>query len=199
MSTDNSETAETKVPSPEPAVAGAGGGAEGAGALAQAEATAQEHWNRYLRTAAELENVRKRAARDVEQARRFGVERLAAELLSVLDSLEMGLGAAGTATVESLIEGKRATLRLLAGALQKFGVEEIAPVNEPFDPQLHEAISVQAAPGVPAGGIVAVVQKGYQLNGRLLRPARVVVAASTPPEAGEPGQPTGAEDDAGDA
>jgi molecular chaperone GrpE len=163
-------------------------------ALARAEATAEEHWNRYLRTAAELENVRKRAARDVEQARKYAVERLAAELLPVLDSLEMGLEAAGSSSAESLIEGKRATLRLLAGALQKFGVEPIAPAGQPFDPQLHEAISVQPAPGVAPGGIVAVVQKGYQLNGRLLRPARVVVAASAPadpgsaaPAAGGPG------------
>lgn len=186
MTTDNPDTAQTDGPTDQ--LADAGGRADApADALAKAEATAQEHWNRYLRAAAELENVRKRAARDIEQARKFAIERLAAELLPALDSLEMGLEAAGSAAPEALLEGKRATLRLLTGALEKFGVEPIIPAGQAFDPQLHEAISVQPAPGVAPGGIVAVVQKGYQLNGRLLRPARVIVAASAqgpePPDA----------------
>jgi molecular chaperone GrpE len=147
-------------------------------ALSRAEATAQENWNKYLRAVAELENVRKRAGRDVEQARRFGVERLAAELLPVLDSLEMGLEAGAGASPESLLEGKKATLRLLRSALEKFGVEEVAPAGQPFNPQLHEAISIQDAAGTEPGSVVTVVQKGYQLNGRLLRPARVIVAGS---------------------
>lgn len=145
-------------------------------ALAQAEATAQENWNKYLRAVAELENVRKRASRDVEQARRFGVERLTIELLPVLDSLEMGLEAGAGASAESLLEGKKATLRLLRSALEKFGVEVLAPAGQPFDPQLHEAIGMQSVAGVGPGAVLAVVQKGYRLNGRLLRPARVVVS-----------------------
>jgi molecular chaperone GrpE len=183
MITENADTGKADATSDAAAEPAAGADAA-AEALARATATAEEHWNRYLRTAAELENVRKRAARDMDQARKYAVERLAAELLPVLDSLEMGLEAAGSSSAEALIEGKRATLRLLTGALQKFGVEPIAPGGQAFDPQLHEAISVQPAPGVPPGGIVAVVQKGYQLNGRLLRPARVVVAAGT---AADPG------------
>lgn len=159
-------------------------------ALAQAEATAQENWNKYLRAVAELDNVRKRAARDVEQARRFGVERLAAELLPVLDSLEMGLEAGAGASAESLLEGKQATLRLLRGALEKFGVETVAPAGQPFDPQLHEAISIQAVAGAEPGAVLAVVQKGYQLNGRLLRPARVVVSGS-PAAPQPPDEPSG--------
>ena len=147
-------------------------------ALAQAEAAAQENWNKYLRAVAELENVRKRATRDVEQARKFGVERLAAELLPVLDSLEMGLEAGAGASVDTLLEGKQATLRLLRNALEKFGVEDVAPAGRPFDPQLHEAISIQSVVGAEPGSVLAVVQKGYQLNGRLLRPARVVVAGT---------------------
>lgn len=155
-------------------------------ALGQAEATAQENWNKYVRAAAELDNVRKRAARDVEQARKFGVERLAAELLGVLDSLEMGLEAGASATPEALLEGKKATLRLLKSALDRFGVVEIAPAGQAFDPQLHEALSIQPAPAVTPGSVVAVVQKGYQLNGRLLRPARVIVAAAAEEAGGEP-------------
>lgn len=157
--------------------------------LAQAEARAQENWNKYLRTAAELDNVRKRAAREAEQARKFGLERLAAELLAVLDSLEMGLDAGSSASVESLLEGKKATLRLLKAVLDKFGVTEICPVGASFDPQFHEALSVQPArDGAAAGSVLAVIQKGYQLNGRLLRPARVVVAGAAPdvrPQSGD--------------
>lgn len=152
-------------------------------ALSKAEATALENWNKYLRTAAELDNLRKRAARDVEQARKFGMERLAAELLPVIDSLEMGLEAGGNASAEALLEGKKATLRLLRSALEKFGVAEIVPAGEAFDPQLHEALSIQSDPAAAPGSVIAVVQKGYQLNGRLLRPARVVVSGN----AAEPG------------
>ena len=171
--TDTDPPAETAA-TPDPAPAGEAALRE---ALANAEATAADNWNRYLRAVAELENVRKRAARDVDQARKFGVERLAAELLPVLDTLELGVDAAGSASAETLLEGKKATVRLLQSALQRFGVEEVEPAGAAFDPQLHEAISVQPAPGVAPGSVVAVVQKGYQLNGRLLRPARVVVAA----------------------
>lgn len=154
-------------------------------ALAAAEATAQENWAKYLRTAAELDNVRKRATRDVEQARKFGIERLAGELLAVVDSLEMGLEAAAGASTETLIEGKQATLRLLRAALERFGVAEVAPAGQIFDPQLHEALTIQPASGVEPGSVLVVVQKGYQLNGRLLRPARVVVAGAPPEAAGE--------------
>jgi len=162
-------------------------------ALAEAQATAQENWNKYLRAMAELDNVRKRATRDVEQARRFGVERLAAELLPVLDSLEMGLEAGG-AGADALLDGQRATVRLLRAALERTGVTEIDPAGQPFDPQLHEALSMQPAPGAEPGSVVAVVQKGFQLNGRLLRPARVVVAAT--PDTGAPGSPPPGDADA---
>ena len=151
---------------------------QGAGdALVAAEAKAEENWNRYLRTAAELENVRKRAARDVENAHKFGLERFGKELLAVRDTLEMGLAAADGASVDSLIEGKEATLKLLTTILQQFGIEEVDPAGEPFDPELHEAISMQPSADVEPGSVVTVVQKGYTLNGRLLRPAMVIVAA----------------------
>lgn len=146
--------------------------------LEMALAKANDNWDRYLRTAAELENVRKRAARDVENAHRFALERFGRELLAVKDSLEMGLAAAETTSVETLIEGSEATLKILANTLQQFGISEVDPVGEPFDPEFHEAISVQASDDVEPGSVVTVVQKGYSLNGRLLRPAMVVVSES---------------------
>ena len=145
--------------------------------LEQAQAKATENWDRYLRTAAELENVRKRAARDVENAHRFALERFGRELLAVRDSLEMGLAVGDGASVESLIEGSEATLKILGVTMQQFGIEELDPAGEPFDPEFHEAISMQASEDVEPGSVVTVVQKGYSLNGRLLRPAMVVVAA----------------------
>jgi molecular chaperone GrpE len=145
-------------------------------ALEKAEAAGTENWNRYLRSVAELENVRKRAARDVEAARRSGVERLAGELLGIVDSLEMGLETAGSASVESLLAGKQAALRLLRAAFDKFGIELVDPVGQPFDPQLHEAMSMQSSATATPGSVLAVLQKGYRLGDRLLRPARVIVA-----------------------
>lgn len=141
------------------------------------QAKADENWDRYLRAAAELENVRKRAARDVENARKFALERFAREILAVKDSLEMGLAAAEKASVESLLEGSAATLQILSNTLQQFGILEVNPEGEPFDPEFHEAISMQPSSDVEPGSVVTVVQKGYSLNGRLLRPAMVIVAA----------------------
>jgi len=145
--------------------------------LELAEAKADENWDRYLRTAAELENVRKRAARDVENAHRFALERFSKELLAVRDSLEMGLAAVDSANVESLIEGSEATLKILGSTMQQFGIEVVDPAGEPFDPEFHEAISMQPSDDVEPGSVVTVVQKGYALNGRLLRPAMVIVAS----------------------
>ncbi len=144
--------------------------------LAAAEAKASENWERYLRAAAEVENVRKRAMRDVENAHKFALERFGKELLSVRDTLEMGLAAADNASVESLIEGSTATLKLLEKTMQNFGIEVVNPEGEPFDPEFHEAISMQPSDDVEPGSVAIVVQKGYSLNGRLLRPAMVVVA-----------------------
>lgn len=144
--------------------------------LEKAQSEAQENWDRYLRTAAELENVRKRASRDVENAHRFALERFSRELLAVRDSLEMGLAADG-ASVASLLEGSEATLKILGVTMQQFGIEVVDPAGEPFDPEFHEAISMQPSDDVEPGSVVTVVQKGYSLNGRLLRPAMVVVAA----------------------
>ena len=151
---------------------------------AELTARAEENWDKYLRIAAELENVRKRAARDVENARKFALERFSADLLDVRDSLEMALSAADDASLESFRQGSESTLKLLAGVMQRFGVEELDPLGEPFDPQMHEAMTMQPAADAEPGSVLTVFQKGYALNGRLLRPARVVVAAE-PTEDGE--------------
>lgn len=145
--------------------------------LAAARTKADENWNRYLRAAAELDNVRKRAARDVENAHKFALERFGKELLAVRDTLEMGLAASDNASVDSLIEGKHATLKLLASVMSQFGIEEVDPAGEPFDPDYHEAISMQPSEDLEPGSVLTVVQKGYTLNGRLLRPAMVIVVS----------------------
>ena len=152
--------------------------------LAAARAKADENWDRYLRAAAELENVRKRAERDVKNAHKFAVERFASELLAVCDSLEAALAAEGELTVEALREGSEATLKLLGSVMERFGIEEVDPQGEPFDPMLHEAMTMQPSTDAEPGSVLTVFQKGYSLNGRLLRPARVVVAAE-PAESGD--------------
>ena len=144
--------------------------------LQEALSKAEDHWNQYLRTAAELENVRKRAARDQENARKYGIEKFAGELLTVLDSLEAGLEAGANASAEDLLAGKEATLNLLRSTLEKHGVSEVDPEGEVFNPALHEAISMQPSTTAEPDSVLTVVQKGYDLNGRLLRPARVIVA-----------------------
>ena len=153
--------------------------------LEEALAKAEENWNRYVRAAAELDNVRKRAAREQENARKFGIEKLAGELLDVLDSLEAGVEAGASATAEDLLAGKEATLNQLRAALEKHGVTEVDPEGEIFDPQLHEAMSMQPSATAEPGSVLTVVQKGYELNGRLLRPARVIVAMEPEEPAGE--------------
>ncbi len=152
--------------------------------LAELKALADENWDRYLRAAAELENVRKRASRDVEKAHKFALERFCSELLAVKDSLEIGLATADKADVKSLLAGKEATLKLLTTTMERFGVVELNPEGEPFDPQEHEAMSMQPSSDVEPGSVLTVFQKGYALNGRLLRPARVVVASAPPETAG---------------
>lgn len=143
-------------------------------ALAAAESRALESRDLYMRALAELENVRKRATRDIEQAHKFSLERIANDLIGVKDSLELGLGSGGSA--EALREGTQATLQLLSKALEKAGVTEIMPQGEQFNPELHEAMVMQPSAQHVPNSITQVVQKGYQLNGRLLRPARVIVA-----------------------
>jgi molecular chaperone GrpE len=145
-------------------------------ALADAEERAKNHWEQYLRAVADLDNVRKRAQRDIEAANRYGLEKFAAELLPVRDSLELAVQNAGRADPKSLKEGQQATLQLLSKALDKLGVTAINPQGEPFDPARHEAMMAQDSTTAEPNSVLQVVQPGYELNGRLLRPARVIVA-----------------------
>ena len=143
------------------------------------QSKADENWNLYLRAVAETENTRKRAQRDVEHARKYALEGFGRDMLAVVDSLEMGLAAAAAedAGVDTLKQGSEATLKLLRTTLERFGLAVIDPEGEPFNPEWHEAISMQPAADAQAGSVLQVVQKGYSLNGRLLRPACVIVAA----------------------
>jgi molecular chaperone GrpE len=137
---------------------------------------ADEHRDRYLRLAAEVDNVRKRGAREVELARKFGAEKLAQALLPVRDSLEAGLASADKAGGAALVDGVRATLRLLDDAFQASGLREIDPRGQAFDPNKHEALSMLPVPNVAPNTVIEVVQKGYELNERLLRAAKVIVS-----------------------
>jgi molecular chaperone GrpE len=145
--------------------------------LVGAEERAKNHWEQYLRALAEVDNVRKRAAKDLENTRQFAVEKFAQDLIGVRDSLELAIQNSGKADVASLVEGQTATLRLLAKAFEKAQIEEINPEGIAFNPEQHEAMMAQPS-DAPANTVIAVIQRGYQLNGRLLRPARVVVSAA---------------------
>ena len=130
-----------------------------------------------LRAYAEMENVRKRAQRDVEAAHRFAVERFAADMVEVRDTLELGIGAAGNAPESAgFVEGMQATLRMIDKAFEKAGIAVLDPVGQNFNPEFHEAMVTQPSADHPPGSVMAVIQKGFTLNGRLLRAARVVIA-----------------------
>ncbi|WP_086488183.1 nucleotide exchange factor GrpE [Thioflexithrix psekupsensis] len=146
--------------------------------LAEVSEKANLYWDSLLRQKAEMENLQKRVNRDLENARKYALEKFVSELLAVKDSMEMGAEAATKpeADLTTLQEGLTLTLRMLNTTLEKFGVQEINPHDQKFDPQWHEAMAMQPIPNVEAGTIVFVHQKGYQLNDRLIRPARVVVA-----------------------
>ena len=135
-----------------------------------------------MRAVAEAENVRRRAQREISNAYGRGQRQIARELLASIDSLELGLGSAGSATADSLLEGQQATLRQLLKALEQFGVEPVDPEGEPFDPERHEAVSLQPSDSVAADSVIAVMQKGYLMHDHLLRAARVVVSSGPPPE-----------------
>lgn len=144
-------------------------------ALAEAETRANDARDQALRAMAELENVRRRAQRDVENAHKYALEKFAGELIGVKDSLEMGL-AIENASVQDLRSGSDATLKLLAKAFEKAGVLEVDANDKPFNPEFHEAMAMVPAPDKAPNTVINVIQKGYILNGRLVRPARVIVA-----------------------
>ena len=150
---------------------------------------AEQHRESHLRLAAELDNLRRRTQREIENERRSALERCVAEFLPVKDGLELGLAAsAGSTDSQRLVEGLDATLRLFGAALERLGVEELDPLGKPFDPDQHEAMVVQPSAEHPENTVLAVVQRGYRVAGRVIRPARVVVsrraAGSVPNPAG---------------
>ena len=151
--------------------------------LEDARSKADEHWDQLMRTRAELENLRKRNQRDLENAHKFALEKFSQDLLQVWDSLELGHQAAQDeqADIDKLREGTELTLKLLTDVMQKNGIEQVDPDGEPFNPEYHQAMSMQEREDVAPNTVVAVVQKGYVLNGRLLRPAMVMVSKAAAP------------------
>jgi molecular chaperone GrpE len=142
--------------------------------LRKAELDAQEHHDAWLRAKAETENIRKRAVTDIANAHKYAVENFATELLAVKDSLEAALGAE-TATIETLKSGAELTLKQLSAAFAKCNLAEMNPVGEKFDPHRHQAISMVASDAAP-NTVVQVLQKGYALQDRVIRPALVMVS-----------------------
>ena len=145
--------------------------------LTELQAQVQQYRDDYLRVVAEMDNLRKRTAREMESAQRYAVEKFAVDLLEVRDSLEMGIAAAeGGGESVRLQEGMQATLRLIDKAFERAGLTVLDPQGQPFNPERHEAMATQESPEQAPGTILAVVQKGYLLNGRVVRPARVLIA-----------------------
>lgn len=146
--------------------------------LADAEARAAAAKDAQLRAAAELENTRRRLEREASNTLKYANEKLLGDLLAVADSLELGLKASGGAEgpAQALAEGMQLTYRQLMSLLEKHGVKQLDPQGQPFNPEFHEAMSMVESADVPANHVLNVMQKGYQLHDRLLRPAMVVVA-----------------------
>ncbi|MDO7084723.1 nucleotide exchange factor GrpE [Pseudocolwellia sp. AS88] len=147
-------------------------------ALSAAQATVVDQKDSVIRAKAEVDNVRRRAAQDVEKARKFALEKFASELLPTVDNLERGLENidAEDEKQKAIGEGVSLTLQGLITALDKFGVKAVNPQDQPFNPELHQAMSMQEVEGVAPNTVIAVMQKGYELNGRLVRPAMVMVS-----------------------
>jgi len=143
--------------------------------LQEAERKAQEHYDAWMYAKAEAENVRRRAHEDVDKARKFALEKFSGELLAVKDSLEAAL-AVETATVESFKSGVELTHKQLVSVFEKFNIAEVHPAGEKFDPHKHQAISMVEHPDAEPNTVVQVLQKGYTLHERVLRPALVMVA-----------------------
>lgn len=147
-------------------------------ALAQAEQKAQENWDKAVRVQAEMENLKRRTQKDLEDAHKFALTGFAKELLPVLDSLVLGLQAAtgDSEEVKKFREGSDLTIKQFESVFAKFKIEAIDPIGQPFNAEQHQAMAMQAVEGAEPNTVVNVFQKGYMLNGRLLRPAMVLVA-----------------------
>jgi len=146
--------------------------------LAKAQVTIKDYWDQMMRLRAEIENNLKRAERDIENAHKYALKSFVENLLPVIDSMEMGQVAAGAdnATLESIREGSSLTMSMFVQVLEKNGLEQIDPLGEKFDPERHQAISMTAVENAESNTVIEVMQKGFLLNDRLVRPAMVVVA-----------------------
>lgn len=146
--------------------------------LQKAQSTVQDYWDQIMRLRAEIENNRKRAQRDIENAHKYTLKNFTESLLPVIDSMEMGLVAAlaENASLESIREGSELTMNMFVQVLQRSGLEQIDPLGEAFDPERHQAISMVEVEGAEPNSVIEVMQKGFLLNDRLIRPAMVVVA-----------------------
>ena len=155
--------------------------------LEDARSKADSHWDQCLRLQADIENLRKRNERELVNAHKFALEKFAVDLLPVRDSLEMGLAAVGdNADVAKLKEGGELTLKMLTTVMEKYKIQQINPLEEEFNPEYHEAMSLQERADVKPNTVVTVVQKGYLLNNRLIRPAMVIVSkAAEEPSGGQ--------------
>ena len=143
--------------------------------LENAQAKASENWDQFIRAKAEMDNLRRRNVKDLESAHKFGIEKFVNELLPVIDSMALGL-AVEDASAESLREGMELTMSMLGKMMEKLDIEEIDPLNEKFDAARHQAVTMQPSAEVEPNTVLAVMQKGYSLNERLIRPAMVIVS-----------------------
>ncbi len=156
--------------------------------LKQTEKKAEENWDKAVRTQAAMENLKRRTQKDLENAHKYGLEKFAKELLSVIDSLELGIQASTSNDPEviALRQGSELTIKQFEAVFAKFNIEAMDPTGETFNPELHQAMTMQPNTDVEPNTVLNVFQKGYILNGRLIRPAMVVVSkASEPPIAPE--------------
>jgi molecular chaperone GrpE len=147
-------------------------------ALEQAQAIVKDYWDQLMRLRAEMENNRKRAERDVQNAHKYALKNFTEALLPIVDSMEMGMNAARAenATLDSIREGSELTMNMFVQVLEKQGLTEVDPLGEKFDPEQHQAISMVEDKEAESNTIIKVMQKGFMLNDRLVRPAMVVVA-----------------------
>lgn len=147
--------------------------------LSEAEQKANENWERLLRMQAEADNAQRRAERDVANAHKYALEKFVSELLPIIDSLELSIANSTPqreGAVQAMQEGVELTIKMVHTAFEKFGVKQVNPVNQPFNPEFEQAISMQVNPNLAPGTVISVLQKGYTLNNRLIRPALVVVS-----------------------
>lgn len=161
--------------------------------LKHVQKKAEENWDKAVRTQAEMENLKRRTMKDLENAHKYGLEKFAKELLSVIDSLELGIqvSTSDNPEVVALREGSELTIKQFESVFAKFNIEAINPTGQTFNPELHQAMTIQPSADVEPNSVLNVFQKGYILNGRLIRPAMVVVSKAVEPSDGLPNKPEG--------